>query len=91
MYRGGCPLAYGDAGGRIRLAQRLRLLGYFTAILGYSGADSLRVLSTYMEPPEPTTERSTVKSRPLLVLILLIGSCAAFGYTIYRLLNGMRL
>jgi hypothetical protein len=39
---------------------------------------------------EPTTERRTVKSRPVLVLAILIGSCCAFGYTIYLLLKGMR-
>ncbi|MET0792996.1 MAG: hypothetical protein ABW061_15855 [Polyangiaceae bacterium] len=40
-------------------------------------------------PPEQTTERRTVKGRPALILFLLIGSCYAFGYTIYRLLRGM--
>lgn len=39
---------------------------------------------------EPTSERQTVKGRPAVVLLILIGSCAAFGYTIYRLLTGMR-
>ena len=43
-----------------------------------------------MNEPEPTTERRTLKSRPTLVLLLLIGSCYAFGYTIYLLLRGMR-
>jgi hypothetical protein len=38
---------------------------------------------------EPTGERQTVKGRPTVVLLILIGSCAAFGYTIYRLLKGM--
>jgi hypothetical protein len=42
-----------------------------------------------MTEPEPTTERRTLKSRPALVLLLLIGSCYAFGYTIYQLLKGM--
>ena len=37
-----------------------------------------------------TTERRTLKSRPTLVLLVLIGSCYAFGYTIFRLLEGMR-
>jgi hypothetical protein len=42
------------------------------------------------DPPEQTTERRTLKGRPTLVLLLLIGSCYAFGYTIYRLLRGMQ-
>ncbi len=45
----------------------------------------------HMSEPEPTTERRTLKSRPTLVLLLLIGSCYAFGYTIFRLLKGMHL
>ena len=44
-----------------------------------------------MDDPEPTTERRTLKSRPVFVLIALIGSCYAFGYAIYRLLKGMHL
>jgi len=44
-----------------------------------------------MTDPEPTTERRTLKSRPTLVLVLLIGSLYAFGYTIFRLLKGMQL
>lgn len=44
-----------------------------------------------MEEPQPTTERRTLKSRPSWVLLVLIGSCYAFGYAIYRLLRGMRL
>jgi hypothetical protein len=44
-----------------------------------------------MHDPEPTTERRTVKGRPTLVLAVLIGSCAAFGYAIFRLLKGMHL
>ncbi|MEO7038218.1 MAG: hypothetical protein ABI548_29885 [Polyangiaceae bacterium] len=44
-----------------------------------------------MDDPEPTTERRTVKVQPIVVLSLLIGSCCAFGYTIYRLLKGMHL
>jgi hypothetical protein len=44
-----------------------------------------------MTDPEPTTERRTVKSRPSVVLALLIGSCFAFGYAIYWLLKGMHL
>jgi hypothetical protein len=44
-----------------------------------------------MDDPEQTTERRTVKSRPVFVLIVLIGSCYGFGYTIYRLLKGMHL
>jgi hypothetical protein len=40
---------------------------------------------------EPTNDRRTVKSRPTVVLSILIGSCFAFGYTIYRLLKGMHL
>jgi hypothetical protein len=44
-----------------------------------------------MEDPEPTTERRTLKGRPIVVLFVLIGSCYAFGYTIYRLLKGMHL
>jgi hypothetical protein len=44
-----------------------------------------------MTEPEPTTERRTLKSRPTLVLVLLIGSLYAFGYTIFRLLKGMQL
>ena len=39
---------------------------------------------------EPTTERRTLKGRPTVVLLILFGSCYAFGYTIYRLLKGMR-
>ena len=42
-----------------------------------------------LDPPEQTTERSTLKGRPTLVLFLLIGSCYAFGYAIYQLLRGM--
>ncbi|HEX3855432.1 MAG TPA: hypothetical protein VHW01_30930 [Polyangiaceae bacterium] len=44
-----------------------------------------------MDDPEPTTERRTLKSSPVFVLIALIGSCCAFGYAIYRLLKGMHL
>jgi hypothetical protein len=44
-----------------------------------------------MADPEPTGERRTVKSRPTIVLLILIGSCSAFGYAIYRLLRGMHL
>jgi len=44
-----------------------------------------------MAEVEPTSERRTVKSRPTLVLLILIGSCSAFGYTIFRLLKGMHL
>jgi len=44
----------------------------------------------HMSEPEPTTERPTLKGRPTLVLLLLIGSCYAFGYTIFRLLKGMQ-
>ena len=40
---------------------------------------------------EPTTERRTIKSRPSVVLVLLIGSVSAFGYSIYWLLKGMHL
>ncbi|HEY4105461.1 MAG TPA: hypothetical protein VGM44_16295 [Polyangiaceae bacterium] len=40
---------------------------------------------------EPTTERRTLKSRPVVVLAILIGSCYALGYAIYLLLKGMRL
>lgn len=39
---------------------------------------------------EPSSERHTVKSRPGVVLLILIGSCVAFGYAIYWLLKGMR-
>jgi hypothetical protein len=48
------------------------------------------VLFVLMTEPEPTTERRTLKSRPTLILLLLIGSCYAFGYTIFRLLKGMQ-
>jgi hypothetical protein len=44
-----------------------------------------------MTDREPTTERQTVKSRPAVVLALLIGSVSAFGYAIYWLLKGMHL
>lgn len=44
-----------------------------------------------MSDLEPTTERRTLKGRPVFVLIALIGSCYAIGYAIYRLLKGMRL
>src|ERR1700761_5144445 len=44
-----------------------------------------------MSDLEPTTERRTVKGKPLVVLIALIGSCYAIGYAIYRLLKGMKL
>ena len=47
------------------------------------------VLFVLMTEPEPT-ERRTLKSRPTLILLLLIGSCYAFGYTIFRLLKGMQ-
>jgi hypothetical protein len=43
-----------------------------------------------MSEPEKSAERRTLKSRPTLVLLLLIGSCYAFGYTIFRLLKGMQ-
>lgn len=39
---------------------------------------------------EPSTERTTLKSRPWIVLVVLIGSCYAFGYTIFLLIQGMR-
>jgi hypothetical protein len=39
--------------------------------------------------PERTTERRTLKGRPTLVLLVLIGSCYALGYAIFRLLKGM--
>jgi len=42
-----------------------------------------------MSQPEPSTERRTLKGRPTLVLLLLVGSCYAFGYAIFRLLRGM--
>jgi hypothetical protein len=54
---------------------------------------------THMSEPEPVrngrtperaTERRTVRSRPTLVLLLLIGSCYAVGYAIFRLLKGMQ-
>jgi hypothetical protein len=54
---------------------------------------------THMSEPESVTgdrtpvrspERRTLKSRPTLVLLLLVGSCYAFGYTIFRLLKGMQ-
>ncbi len=44
-------------------------------------------------PPSPGPggpERRSPKLSPKLVLLLLIGSCSAFGYTIYRLLQGMK-
>ncbi len=37
-----------------------------------------------------TSERRSVRLSPKLVLLLLIGSCYAFGYAIYLLLKGMR-
>jgi hypothetical protein len=40
---------------------------------------------------EPSNERQTVKSRPSIVLLILIGSVSAFGYAIYRLLKGMHM
>jgi hypothetical protein len=40
---------------------------------------------------EPSGERRTLKSRPSVVLLILFGTCYAFGYTIYRLLKGMHL
>ncbi|HEX3775928.1 MAG TPA: hypothetical protein VHV51_15760 [Polyangiaceae bacterium] len=40
---------------------------------------------------EPTSERRTLKARPVVVLAILIGGCYALGYTIYLLLKGMRL
>ena len=43
-----------------------------------------------MSEPEPTPERRTLKARPTLVLLLLIGSCYALGYAIFRLLTGMQ-
>lgn len=43
-----------------------------------------------MSDPEPSPERPTLKGRPTLVLLLLIGSCYAFGYAIFRLLKGMQ-
>lgn len=46
--------------------------------------------SRHMSEPEPTPSRRTLKSRPTLVLLLLIGSCYAFGYAIFRLLKGMQ-
>ena len=41
-------------------------------------------------PAESSTERRTLKSRPWIVLLVLIGSCSAFGYTILLLIRGMR-
>ena len=43
-----------------------------------------------VDPPEHTTERRTLKGRPTLVLLALIGSCYAFGYAIYLLIQGMK-
>ena len=43
-----------------------------------------------MSEPRRTAERRTLKARPTLVLLLLIGSCYAFGYAIFRLLEGMQ-
>jgi hypothetical protein len=36
-------------------------------------------------------QRPTLKGRPTLVLLVLIGSCFAVGYAIFRLLKGMHL
>ena len=44
-----------------------------------------------MDEPEPSAQRRTLKSRPTLVLLVLIGSCSGFGYAIFRLLKGMHL
>ena len=55
------------------------------------GFEELAYTRRTMSEPEPTNERRTLKSRPTLVLLLLIGSCYAFGYTIFRLLKGMHL
>ena len=44
----------------------------------------------HMNELEPTPERRTLKSRPTLVLLVLIGSCYGFGYAIFRLLKGMQ-
>lgn len=41
------------------------------------------------DAPEPPSERRTLKGRPVLVLLFLIGSCSAFGYAIFHLLKGM--
>jgi len=40
--------------------------------------------------PVSVTERPTLKGRPSLVLLLVIGSCYAVGYAIFRLLKGMQ-
>jgi hypothetical protein len=70
------------------------MLGYTANVSG-----ELAYNLAHMSEPEPTplprtpdraTERRTLKSRPTLVLLLLIGSCYAFGYTIFRLLKGMQ-
>ncbi len=45
----------------------------------------------HMSEPEPNERATHVEESPHLVLLLLIGSCYAFGYTIFRLLKGMRL
>jgi hypothetical protein len=58
---------------------------------GPAGAAVAFAYTAPMADLEPTNERQTVKSRPVLVLVILIGSVSAFGYTIYWLLKGMRL
>lgn len=63
------------------------------AIAGYTANvfQELAYNHPHMSEPDPTTERRTLKSRPTLVLLLLIGSCYALGYAIFRLLKGMHL
>jgi len=63
------------------------------ALAGYTANvfQELAYNHTHMSEPDPTTERRTLKSRPTLVLLVLIGSCYALGYTIFRLLKGMHL
>lgn len=44
-----------------------------------------------MDNRPTSNERRTLKGRPTLVLLVLIASCYAVGYAIFRLIAGMRL
>ncbi len=84
------------SGSRVQLSYtrrvtRARLLTRLTA-MDHEPAESPRQTSPTSSSSSSslTTERRTLKGRPTLVLLVLIGSCYAFGYAIYRLLQGMR-
>jgi hypothetical protein len=57
---------------------------------GTPSVTSDRPISPDTSDSHLTTERRSVRLSPKWVLLILIGSCYAFGYAIYLLLKGMR-